>query len=149
MKQSKFLISLILCTFCLFGCSAPAQVPVDSESVRTFAPEDAASPSPETEKRGILQSLTSPGSMHCAYVFTYNAAAEPVEYCLAVLNKNEMFDYDEADVIYRSNFLFDIEWGDDATLMVSLNEKETAEPAPLEAEGVMVMFGKVSASAVK
>ena len=66
------------------------------------------------------------------------------EYALAILDKNETFSYNESDVIYRSAYLFDVEWGDDATLMVSLSEKDSNEPELMEIEGVVVMFGRVS-----
>lgn len=142
-------VLLILC--CLSGCTVVIDTPSPSqnagETVRTFSPSDAPSATQNIsaqEKRGILKSLSSPGGGKIAYIFTENASAEPVEYALTILNKGEQLHYDASESIFRSTLLFDMEWGDDATLMVSLNEKESDDPEPMTVEGVMVMFGRTS-----
>ncbi len=154
MKGFATWFTIILMIFLVTGCSAALSTTkelADANSVRTFAPSDEPSvtvkPTGEAGKRGILKTLTSSGAGKCAYVFTNDTSAEPVEYALAILDKNETFSYNELDVIYRSTYLFEVEWGDDATLMVSLNEKDENEPGTMEAEGISVMFGRVSSVA--
>lgn len=147
MKRYAAIFCLFICLFCMTGCMAEQnRLPAERthEAVRTFAPDDAPTATAIPEKRGILQSLSSPSGLKTAYIYTLNAAADTVEYELKILDAEEPFTYEQGTVLYRSSFLFDIEWGDETSLMVSLNEKETADPAPVTEQGVMVMFGRIS-----
>ena len=135
MKKITVFLLLLLVLFGTAGCVSrnDSLLPGHSaDAVRTFA------------KKGILQSLPSPSGDKTAYIFTMNATAEQVVYELTILDKSTPFNYEESAVLYASPLLFDIEWGDDTTLMVSLNEKETNDPTPVTSDGVMVMFGRVS-----
>lgn len=139
------IIAMILLLLC--GCTAKTDQTVTSNELRTFSPlvseESDVVPS-KTEKRGIIKSVTSPDKTKIAYIFTFDATADVVEYVLSVKSKSETFTYDETQVAFRSTLLFDVEWGDDATLMVSLDEMESKVPTPIEQNGVMIMFGQVS-----
>ncbi len=147
MRFVALLFCIVISTFSLSGCFFVKES-TSEEVVRTFEPSNVLQIAQEEvkgqEKRGILFRTVSPGKTKCAYLFTFDASAEPVEYSLAILDKNQPFNYLVSDVIYTSENLFEIEWGDDATLMVSLHEKELKVPAPLESDEVMVMFGQVS-----
>jgi len=137
---------LLIILMILGGCTAKSEKTEETVLLRNFAPSGEPVPTelPEkTEKRGIIKSIPSSDKKKVAYIFTFDATAESVEYALSVQNKSETFTYDESKVLFRSNWLFNIEWGDDTTLMASLDEKETQIPAPLESDGVMVMFGQV------
>ena len=146
--RKNVMFMLLLFVLCgVVGC-APKQdslLPAHSaDAVRTFAPSASASATHAPAKKGILQSLPSPSGDKTAYIFTMDATADQVVYELTILDKSTPFNYEEGTVLYASPLLFDIEWGDDTTLMVSLNEKETNDPTPLTDNGVMVMFGRVS-----
>lgn len=144
---------LFFVLFLLFGLSACAFTQEDSatgELVRTFTPAanstyEAEKPAGR-EKRGIIKSADSPGGSKCAYIFTPDATADVVEYALAVKEPNVSLSYEDEEIIYSSNYLFDFEWGDDETLMVSLNEQDINKPETKAVNGVMVMFGRVMTS---
>lgn len=151
MNRLHFCLCVLLILCCLSGCAVVIDTPSPpqntGETVRTFSPSDAPASTQNVgvqEKRGILKSLSSPGGGKMAYIFTENASADPVEYALIILNEGEQLRYDASESIFRSTQLFDMEWGDNATLMVSLSEKEIDDPEPVMVEGVMVMFGRTS-----
>ena len=147
MKKITVFLLLLLVLFGTAGCASrnDSLLPGHSaDAVRTFAPSASASATSAPAKKGILQSLPSPSGDKTAYIFTMNATAEQVVYELTILDKSTPFNYEESAVLYASPLLFDIEWGDDTTLMVSLNEKEANDPTPVTSDGVMVMFGRVS-----
>lgn len=140
---------LLICVMCgVLGCAAEqSHMPAEhtADVVRTFAP-DAADATPTPEKRGILKSLLSPSGHRTAYIYTMNAVADPVVYELKIADTNEGFSYEQGTVLYSSSFSFDMEWGDETSLMVSLNEKDISEPTPVTEDGVMVMFGRRAAA---
>lgn len=143
----KCMFLALILLFILSGCSAKTKKVDQLHTLRTFAPQENISEEKDTikeEKRGIIKSAPSADQAKVAYIFTFDSTADVVEYVLSVENKSETFAYDETRVLFRSANMFDVEWGDGGTLMVSLDEKESKVPAPIEKDGVLIMFGQVS-----